>query len=170
MTLATGDITWSARHWNIGTGHDVDCTHATNVRVVGDRLAVSWNNTLRPPPHPTPKQVRTISAWGRPLPSRPHPPQSLSRRCWQRRTRCHRPPRGIRSNPHHSHGLRHRRKLVTSTVLLGPHPATRAYNAPKPTSPTAKPPQQPPPTPQPSKSRTFPSANPKANCSLSTTI
>ena len=64
MTLATGDITWSARHWNIGTGHDVDCTHATNVRVVGDRLAVSWNNTLRPPPHPTPKQVRTISAWG----------------------------------------------------------------------------------------------------------
>ena len=30
--------TWSARHWNIGVGRQVDCTHSTNVRVVGERL------------------------------------------------------------------------------------------------------------------------------------
>ena len=64
MTLATGDTTWSARHWNIGTGRSVDCTHAANVRVVGARLAVSWNDTLMPPPEPTPRQARTVSAWG----------------------------------------------------------------------------------------------------------
>ena len=64
MTLATGDTTWSARHWNIGTGRSVDCTHAANVRVVGARLAVSWNDTLMPPPKPTPRQARTVSAWG----------------------------------------------------------------------------------------------------------
>ena len=64
MTLATADTTWSARHWNIGTGRDVDCTHAANVRVVGARLAVSWNDTLAPPPKPTRRQIRTISAWG----------------------------------------------------------------------------------------------------------
>ena len=64
MTLATGDATWSARHWNIGTGRHVDCTHAANVRVVGSRLAVSWNDTHMPPPKPTRRQTRTISAWG----------------------------------------------------------------------------------------------------------
>ena len=64
MTLATGDGTWSARHWNIGVGNQVDCTHCTSVRVVGDRLAVSWNDCLAPPPEPTRKQLRTISCWG----------------------------------------------------------------------------------------------------------
>lgn len=64
MTLAAGDTTWSARHWNIGTGRSVDCTHAANVRVVGARLAVSWNDTLTPPPKPTRRQTRTVSAWG----------------------------------------------------------------------------------------------------------
>ena len=64
MTLATGTQTWSARHWNIGVGRQVDCTHSTNVRVVGDRFAVSWNDLLRPPPQPTERQLRTVSAWG----------------------------------------------------------------------------------------------------------
>ena len=32
MTLATGNTTWSARHWNRGVGQDIECTHATNVR------------------------------------------------------------------------------------------------------------------------------------------
>ena len=64
MTLATADTTWSARHWNLGVGQDVDCTHATNVRIVGDRLAVSWNDTLAPPSKSTERQVRTVSAWG----------------------------------------------------------------------------------------------------------
>ena len=64
MTLATRDHTWSARHWNIGVGQQVDCTHSTSVRVVGDRFAVSWNDVLRPPPQPTQRQLRTVSAWG----------------------------------------------------------------------------------------------------------
>lgn len=64
MTLATADTTWSSRHWDIGTGRGVNCTHATNVRVVGPRLAVSWNDKLSPPPRATSRQVRTLSAWG----------------------------------------------------------------------------------------------------------
>ncbi|MCY3925407.1 MAG: ThiF family adenylyltransferase [bacterium] len=64
MTLATGDTTWSARHWNRGVGQEVDCTHANNVRVVGGQLAVSWNDTLAPRPEATHRQVRTVSAWG----------------------------------------------------------------------------------------------------------
>lgn len=64
MTLATKTQTWSARHWNIGVGRQVDCTHATNVRVVGGRFAVSWNDVLRPQPQPTERQLRTVSAWG----------------------------------------------------------------------------------------------------------
>ena len=64
MTLATGNHTWSARHWNSGVGRQVDCTHSTNVRVVGDRLAISWNDRLRPPPGITERQLRTVSAWG----------------------------------------------------------------------------------------------------------
>lgn len=64
MTLATGDGTWSARHWDVGVGGDVDCTHSVNVRVLGDQLVVSWNDTLVKPPMPTKRQTRTISAWG----------------------------------------------------------------------------------------------------------
>ena len=64
MTLATGNHTWSARYWNIGVGRQVACTNATNVRVIGDRLTVSWNEVLCPPPRPTKRQLRTVSAWG----------------------------------------------------------------------------------------------------------
>ena len=64
MTLATGNHTWSARSWNIGFGRQVACTDATNVRVIGDRLTVSWNEVLCPPPRPTKRQLRTVSAWG----------------------------------------------------------------------------------------------------------
>lgn len=64
MTLATVDNTWSARHWDIGTGKQVDCSHSTNVRVIGDRLAVSWNDALCPPPQQTEKHLRTLSSWG----------------------------------------------------------------------------------------------------------
>ena len=64
MTLATRNSTWSARHWDIGVGRAVDCTHCTNVRVVGDRFAVSWNDAVQPPPQPSRSQTRTVSAWG----------------------------------------------------------------------------------------------------------
>ena len=64
MTLATGNCTWSARLWDIGVGRAVGCTHATSVRVIGDRLTVSWNDALQPPPRPRDSQTRTVSAWG----------------------------------------------------------------------------------------------------------
>lgn len=64
MTLATGDEAWSARRWDIGVGTGVDCTHAENVRVIGEQLCVSWNENLRPSPMASIKQERTVSAWG----------------------------------------------------------------------------------------------------------
>ena len=64
MTLATGNRTWSARHWDVGVGRAVNCTHSTNVRVIGDKLAVSWNDAVRPPPRHGNSQTRTVSAWG----------------------------------------------------------------------------------------------------------
>ena len=64
MTLAGGDSAWSARHWDRGTGQAIDCTHSRNVRVIGDKLSVSWNDALRPTPELTVMQQRTISAWG----------------------------------------------------------------------------------------------------------
>ncbi len=64
MTLATRNRTWSARHWDTGVGRAVDCTHCTNVRVIGDKLAVSWNDAVQPPPRPNGSQTRTVSAWG----------------------------------------------------------------------------------------------------------
>ena len=64
MTLAGRGRTWSARHWNVGVGKRVACTHATNVRVIGERLAVSWNDALCLPPRRTQNHVRTVSCWG----------------------------------------------------------------------------------------------------------
>ncbi len=64
MTLATRNRTWSARHWDIGVGRAVDCTHCTNVRVIGDKFAMSWNDAVQPPLQPSGSQTRTVSAWG----------------------------------------------------------------------------------------------------------
>ena len=64
MTLATRDAVWSARHWDRGAGRQIDCTHCTNVRTIGDRLKISWNDHLCPSPPSTGRQIRTISAWG----------------------------------------------------------------------------------------------------------
>ena len=64
ITLATGNNTWSARHWDSGIGKQVDCTHSTNVRVIGEKSSVSWNDDLCPPPQPTEMQLRTLSSWG----------------------------------------------------------------------------------------------------------
>lgn len=64
MTLATGDDAWSARHWDTGAGRAIAPTECANVRVVGDQLAVTWNDAVVPPPPPNDRQVRTLSAWG----------------------------------------------------------------------------------------------------------
>ena len=64
MTLATGNNTWSARHWHAGAGKQVKGQHCANVRVIGDSFAVSWNHELRPPPRSNERQIRSVSAWG----------------------------------------------------------------------------------------------------------
>ena len=64
MTLAGKDNAWSARHWDSGNGLDVNRTDCVNVRVIGDRLAVSWNDNKIPPPSVVRSQRRTISSWG----------------------------------------------------------------------------------------------------------
>ena len=64
MTLATGNNTWSARHWDAVARNRTSCRHSTNVRVIGERFAVSWNDGLRPPPKSNEKQGRSVNAWG----------------------------------------------------------------------------------------------------------
>lgn len=60
MTLAGSDGTWSARCWTEGSAP----VWAESVRVVGQKLQVSWNEDCRPIPLGTASQNRTISAWG----------------------------------------------------------------------------------------------------------
>lgn len=64
MTLAGADGSWSARIWNRGLGVDVRSSDCENVRVVGDRLNVSWNDRLVPRPTVHVAQARTVSCWG----------------------------------------------------------------------------------------------------------
>lgn len=64
MTFAGGDQGWSARHWDQGNGPDVSPTHSCNVRVVADRLGITWNDDLVPGPSATTTQRRSISCWG----------------------------------------------------------------------------------------------------------
>jgi hypothetical protein len=64
MTLAGADGSWSARLWNEGVGSDVKSSECESIRVVGDRLAITWNDRLVPPPRSQPSQERTVSCWG----------------------------------------------------------------------------------------------------------
>jgi hypothetical protein len=64
MTLAGCDRSWSARHWDRGVGRDVAPTECTSVRVIDDRLGLTWNDRLAAPPPANPRQKRTVSAWG----------------------------------------------------------------------------------------------------------
>jgi hypothetical protein len=63
MTLA-GDRKWSARFWERTAPRTYERKWCGTVRVVGQRLQVSYNDALAPPPPATAEQVRTISAWG----------------------------------------------------------------------------------------------------------
>jgi hypothetical protein len=64
MTLAGADNAWSARHWDKGVGAKVTHTECLSVRVIDDRLAITWNDALAAPPAPNAQQRRTVSAWG----------------------------------------------------------------------------------------------------------
>ena len=63
MTIAGGDGSWSGRHWDHGLGDHVQTTECDNVRVLGDRLVITWNNaTTAIPIHSS--QKTSASCWG----------------------------------------------------------------------------------------------------------
>nr|WSY56276.1 ThiF family adenylyltransferase [Streptomyces sp. NBC_00886] len=64
MTFAGADARYGARVWQRHAPRTYVPTEAENVRVVGDRFTVTFNDTLVPPPEATERQVRTVSAWG----------------------------------------------------------------------------------------------------------
>jgi hypothetical protein len=64
MTLAGEDGTWSARFWDVGVADKVSSTECESIRVIGDRVRVSWNDRLVRPPEPQRTQARTVSCWG----------------------------------------------------------------------------------------------------------
>lgn len=63
LTLA-GDNTWSGRFWERTAPRTYSHFPCGTVRIVGDSLAVSYNEMLLPRPPATDEQVRTVSAWG----------------------------------------------------------------------------------------------------------
>jgi hypothetical protein len=63
LTLA-GDGGWSCRFWERTAPHTYPVSWGATVRVVGDRLSVTYMDRLAPVPRPTDSQLRTVSAWG----------------------------------------------------------------------------------------------------------
>jgi len=63
LTLA-GDGAWSARFWERTAPRTYPVAWCGTVRIVGQRLSVSFFDELAPPPVSTDEQVRTVSAWG----------------------------------------------------------------------------------------------------------
>jgi hypothetical protein len=64
MTCGTGEESWSARFWELERAGEPRCFDCETVRVVGDRLVVTYHPTLRPAPVATERQLRTVSSWG----------------------------------------------------------------------------------------------------------
>ncbi len=63
MTLGT-DGAWSARFWEKTAPRSYQRHWCSQVRVVGDRLAVTFTDALLPKPRQKNEQLRTVSAWG----------------------------------------------------------------------------------------------------------
>jgi hypothetical protein len=63
LTLA-GDRNWSGRFWMRTAPRTYARQNCTTVRVVGNRLKVTYMDELAPAPVATAEQTRTISAWG----------------------------------------------------------------------------------------------------------
>lgn len=59
MTLA-GNGDWACRQWST----DGEPIQGESVRVLSDRLRITWNDRLRPAPGTTASQERAVSAWG----------------------------------------------------------------------------------------------------------
>lgn len=64
LTYAAGDATYSARLWHRTASRQYTPAWCESVRLVGDRIQVSWNDHLRSVPRFRPLQARTVSAWG----------------------------------------------------------------------------------------------------------
>ncbi|RCN56276.1 hypothetical protein C4900_10565 [Acidiferrobacter thiooxydans] len=63
LTLA-GDGGWSGRFWVRREPRTYARQNCASVRIVGNRLKVSYMDELAPPPIANAEQIRTISAWG----------------------------------------------------------------------------------------------------------
>jgi hypothetical protein len=63
LTLGT-DGAWSARFWEKTGPRVYERRWCTHVRVVGERLAVTYADQLVPPPRPKEELRRTVSSWG----------------------------------------------------------------------------------------------------------
>ena len=63
LTLA-GDDSWSARFWERTGPRTYLRRDCATVRIVGDRLVVTYMDRLARPPESSEEQVRTVSAWG----------------------------------------------------------------------------------------------------------
>ncbi|MDA9519063.1 hypothetical protein XI06_01545 [Bradyrhizobium sp. CCBAU 11434] len=63
LTMA-GDGAWSARFWERTARRHYGRFDCATVRVVGQRLRMTYMNQLAPAPRPMEAQIRTISAWG----------------------------------------------------------------------------------------------------------
>ena len=64
LTFAGRDETFSARMWERAGTRSYRPQWCDNVRILGDRISVSWNPITCPAPDTEPTQVRTVSAWG----------------------------------------------------------------------------------------------------------
>jgi hypothetical protein len=59
-----GDGRWSARFWKRTAPRKYSRLWCDRVRVVGDRLALSFNPEIAARPNSTKQQIRTVAAWG----------------------------------------------------------------------------------------------------------
>lgn len=63
LTMA-GSNDLSARLWDRTAPHTYERMDCESVRVVGDKMVITYHPKLRPSPRPTARQIRTVSAWG----------------------------------------------------------------------------------------------------------
>ncbi|MBN8991360.1 MAG: ThiF family adenylyltransferase [Rhizobiales bacterium] len=60
----SGDRAWSGRFWTRTGPRKYERQDCATVRVVGERLKITYMDRLAPPPTETLAQIRTVSAWG----------------------------------------------------------------------------------------------------------
>jgi molybdopterin-synthase adenylyltransferase len=63
LTIA-GDGNWSGRFWEREAARRYARNDCATVRVVGERLRVTYMDALAPPPRTGETQIRTVSSWG----------------------------------------------------------------------------------------------------------